>query len=232
MGNKQEILAQYESNRIEFTNVELTKPYPAIFTDNNSLPIKNFGTQFSDVIEPYAEEIQNQLNDPTKVVIRQFYDNNVVRATLKDNTIVNPIVNYFEELFGRKANKILVNRGYPSSVPNYQSLDDCDQNNYWLSQYWHIANFPNESLSLGIYLNDVDIDGGQIEHIKNPNYYFYNRFVEGRSLSRISNLILDEDDIISIVGPKFTTFAFVANFIHRGTFPRNGLRDFIRIRFD
>jgi len=232
MGNKQEILAQYEGNRTEFADVALARPYPEIFTDNNSLPIKNFGTQFASIIEPYVDEIQNQLSDPTNVLIRQFYDNKVVRVTLKDNAIINPIVNYFEELFGRRANKILVNRGYPSTVPSYQSLDECDQNNYWLSQFWHIDNFPNESLSLGIYLNDVDIGGGQFEHITNPNYYFYNRFTEGRSLSRISNLILDQDDIVPIVGPKFTVFAFVANFIHRGTFSRDTMRDFIRIRFD
>jgi hypothetical protein len=232
MSNRTEVLSSYEENRIGFPVSDLEKPYPNILTESNNLPIKILGTQYASIIEPYLQEIQNQLNDPTKVLIRQIWEGKAVRSTLKNNDVVAPIVSFFENLFDRKAKKVLVNRGYPSTVPSYENLFDCDENNYWLSQYWHIDNMPHTSFSLGVYLNDVDIGGGQFEYLRDPHYHYYNPFSAGKTLSRISGLNLDSEEIVPITGEKFTAFIFVPNFVHRGTFPRTTTRDFLRIRFD
>jgi hypothetical protein len=240
LSNKDKVLSFYETNRINFVDNNFYNDLPEFFKGDLPSPFQNMGLLYKDIIEPYVDEIVDCLNDSKKTEVKQTYNGKPVRIVLKDKTITKFIVEYFENLFNTKVNEIQVNRNCVTDVPSYLDVEECDKNNYWISQYWHIDNYPHKNFSVGIYLNDVEDGGGQFEYLNNPEYYYYNNCYKIKfftplssdwKTSRINLLQLSDDEITKVLGPRCTTFFFIPNFIHRGTFSRTKQRDFIRLLF-
>lgn len=231
ISNKDQILLNYESDRIDFVNNNFYDSIPEYFKGDSPSPFRDMGLTYKDVIEPCVDEIVFQLSDSQKVEVKQTYNGLPVRVSLKDNTPAKNIIEYFEQLFGVPVIDVQINRNCVTDVPSYTNVEDCDKNNYWITQYWHIDNYLHKNFSVGIYLNDVEDGGGQFEYLNNPEYYFYNSKIGDWKTSRFNLLQPSEDEITKILGPRCTTFFFISNFIHRGTFARTKHRDFIRLLF-
>lgn len=226
-----EVLAGYETGRINFVESNRYDELPDDFKGDFPSPFKYMGLQFSEVIEPCADNIINCLNDPSKTIVRQTYNGEPVRISLLDVTPAQSIIDFFESYFNKPVVEVQINRNCVTQVPSYVDVEDCDKSNYWISQYWHIDNYQHNNFSVGIYLNDVEDGDGQFEYLNNPDQYYYNTKDGDWKSTRFNMLQPSDNQIGKILGSKYTTFFFVPNFIHRGTFARSKPRDFLRLLF-
>ena len=97
--NKNDILKNYESNRVDFVNNDFYNYLPNIFREESPSPIKNMGLSYKNVIESYVDNIVGELDDTEKTETKQTYDGKPVRVCLKEHNSVKNIVEFFEDLF-------------------------------------------------------------------------------------------------------------------------------------
>jgi hypothetical protein len=221
----------------DWKNLPNYRLLPPILRKDNDVPLKNLGFYFKPFLEQYFEDIDKIMDDENNIVVTQSYQGRPVRSKLKDMSMFQNVIHYFEHFFQRKSFDVYLNRLYPTDVPRILNADQIKSGkDYWISEMWHTDNKEDGAIKLNVYLSDVDDDSNSpFEYIKNPekHFYLYKKFQgdDKVKLTRVNNFNPRPDQTIKVYGKKYTSILFIPNFIHKGNFAKTKVRDLLSLKF-
>lgn len=224
-------------NLIDWKNLHNYYHLHPLLRKDNDIPVKNLGFYFKPFLQQYFEDIDKIMDDENNIVVTQSYQGQPVRSELKDITMFQEVINYFENFFQRKSFNVYLNRLYPTDIPRILDVNHINNGkDYWLSEIWHTDNKLDGVMKLNIYLSDVNDDGeSPFEYIKEPekNFYSYKEFQgdDKWRLTRVNSYSPTPDQTVKVYGKKYTSILFVPNFIHKGNFAKTKARDLLSLKF-
>jgi hypothetical protein len=119
-------------------------------------------------------------------------------------------------------------------MPSTTDTDGVTPNDYWVSEFWHSDNEPDHVSRLIIYLDDVMEEGdAPFEYYDDPDNtvckFYYDLKYADRGWKKTRFFNLQEERKHKVFGPKYTSFIFQPNMIHKANFARNKKRDVISL---
>jgi hypothetical protein len=221
-----------EIKKINFVDLPCFDLMPNLLKEAGK-PYRSLGMMFKDFAQPLTNCIEEEFNRGL-IKVTHSYMGIPVRSELINNNLKESISEYFSDYFKTRAFKPTIYRTHPTALPSAQTLDNINPKEYWISELWHSDNEPNNVTRLIIYLDDVIDDGDSpFEYYDDPKnkiceYNYANNKIDGGwKKSRFFNL--DEDKKIKVYGPKYSSFIFHPNMIHKANFARTKKRDVISI---
>lgn len=222
-----------EIKRLPFEQHYCYDRLPELLTETGK-PFRNLGDMFGDFARTHIHATERDFENPELVTITHSYNGQPVRGELTNNCVKDAIVEYFGDVFKMDVFKPVIYRNYPTDMPSAQSMDGINPKDYWVSEFWHSDNEPDNVTRLIIYLDDVLTEGdAPFEWYDEPDnsickFYYDLKFLDDAwKKTRFFNL--DEDRKMQMYGPKYSSFIFHPNMIHKANFARNKKRDVISL---
>lgn len=204
--------------------------YDKVPAELKKSPFYNFGLKYDEFLSQHTPAILKELEDPNNLEVRNQVGGMPIRSTLKDISVCQPIISFFEKEFKGSCSTVHVNRSHVVDIPENKEIV-ADTSEIWISEFWHFDNDPRSVLAIGIYLNDVDEGTAPMVYENPPENNFYKTPIEnytGWWDSRFPDFTPKAPT--KIVGPKHATFIFIPNFLHKATYARKKQRDAMYIR--
>lgn len=234
LSNIKDVIQKYSMFFIPFEKIETFSKFPEQLKLKKQ-PILIFETQFSNLILPWIKIIQDKFLDETCFKITQWHKGKPVRAELNDIRFVMPLVVELEDEFNGNFDSVSVYRLFPTDLTSEINSINVNPKDYWVSEMWHVDNEKNNVFKVAIYLTDVlELGDAPFQYLKNykENYFMHldNKNSSWRDY-RIENFVPDASEVESVYGKAGTLILFGPNFIHKGNFARNKIRDILTITF-
>ena len=196
-------------------------------------PFRNLGFLFQDFVETIIDEV-NVGFESNKVKITHSYNNKPVRGELMNDQIKHKIVDHFSDVFKMNVFKPVIYRNYLTDMPSTSIMDNLTPNDYWVSEFWHSDNEPDNVTRLIVYLDDVLYDGdAPFEWYDDPENtickFYYDLKYTDQGWKKTRFFDLQEERKHKVFGKKYTSFLFHPNMIHKANFARNKKRDVISL---
>jgi len=218
--------------KIKFDELYCFDLFPDLLKENKK-PFRNLGLMFQEFAETHIHATERDFEEGL-FEVTNTYNGMPVRSELKNDKVKHEIIDYFSSFFNMDVFKPVIYRNYPTAMPSTTDTDGVTPNDYWVSEFWHSDNEPDHVSRLIIYLDDVMEEGdAPFEYYDDPDNtvckFYYDLKYADRGWKKTRFFNLQEERKHKVFGPKYTSFIFQPNMIHKANFARNKKRDVISL---